>query len=45
MEASVMPLVKSKVGSEMTSEQEIGMKRRFGNATELIPGKSEEYTF
>ena len=38
-----MPFIKSKVSCEMTTEQELALKRRFGKAIELVPGKSEEY--
>ena len=38
-----MPFIKCKVSCAMTAEQEIELKRRFGKAIELVPGKSEEY--
>lgn len=38
-----MPFIKCKVSCEMTKEQELALKRRFGKAIELVPGKSEDY--
>lgn len=38
-----MPFIKSKVSCELTTEQELDLKRRIGKAIELVPGKSEEY--
>ena len=38
-----MPFIKCKVSCEMTKAQEIELKRRFGAAIDLVPGKSEEY--
>ena len=38
-----MPFIKSKVSCEMTKEQELALKRRFGKAIDLVPGKSEEF--
>ncbi len=38
-----MPFIKCKVSCAMTNEQELALKRRFGKAIELIPGKSEAY--
>ena len=38
-----MPFIKSKVSCPITKEQEIELKKRFGKAIGLIPGKSEEY--
>lgn len=39
-----MPFIKAKISCEMTKEQEVELKKRFGKAIELVPGKSEEYT-
>ena len=38
-----MPFIKCKVSCEITKEQEAELKRRFGTAIELVPGKSEDY--
>lgn len=38
-----MPFIKCRVSCGITTEQELELKRRFGKAIELVPGKSEEY--
>lgn len=38
-----MPFIKAKVSCPITKEQEVDIKKRFGKAIELVPGKSEEY--
>ena len=38
-----MPFIKAKVSCPVAREQEIDLKKRFGKAIELVPGKSEEY--
>lgn len=38
-----MPFIKCKVSCDITKEQELALKQRFGKAIELVPGKSEEY--
>lgn len=38
-----MPFIKSNISCKITDEQEIELKKRFGKAIALIPGKSEEY--
>ena len=38
-----MPFIKAKVSCPVTKNQEAELKRRFGKAIELVPGKSEEY--
>ena len=38
-----MPFIKTKVSCELTEKQELALKKCFGKAIALIPGKSEAY--
>ena len=38
-----MPFIKTKTSCGISAKQEIELKRLFGKAIELVPGKSEEY--
>ena len=38
-----MPFIKTKVSCSIAADQETELKKRFGKAISLVPGKSEDY--
>ena len=38
-----MPFIKTKVSCQISADQETALKKRFGRAISLVPGKSEDY--